>query len=264
MSTSELERRLGEMLHRHAEEAMNSTNTEGELERLQDDTGRSARRRRRAWIAGGLVAVAAAAALVVVRPDLGDHRTAPEPVGQEQRAEQTATAFAAAYGAFDPDQAATYLADNADLTIWTDRLGNDHWRRGNRVLQALDTQFLLDKCDALWSTGPVTYVSCVFDMHALGSERLGRGPYPDNSFSITVTDGRIVDASMQLASRTNGFSREMWNPFARWVTRTHPADARVMYFEYPHTDFASETPRSLALWRQHIRDYVEAKAPSGS
>ena len=71
MSTSELERRLGEVLQRHAEDAMNSTNTEEELERLQDDIGRSARRRRRAWIAGGLVAVAAAAALIVWRPDLG-------------------------------------------------------------------------------------------------------------------------------------------------------------------------------------------------
>ena len=39
MSTSELERRLGDMLQRHAEDAMNSTNTEEELERLQDDTG---------------------------------------------------------------------------------------------------------------------------------------------------------------------------------------------------------------------------------
>ena len=56
MSTSELERRLGDMLQRHAEDAMNGTNTEEELERLQDDTGRSTRRRRRAWIAGGLVA----------------------------------------------------------------------------------------------------------------------------------------------------------------------------------------------------------------
>ena len=264
MSTSDLERRLGELLQRHAEDALNSTNTEEELERLQDDTGRSARRRRRAWIAGGLVAAAAAAALIVWRPGLGSDKADPEPVGQEQRAEQTATAFVEAFGDFDEDRAASYLADDAALSLWTDELGNDHWRRGNRLLQAFGTQILLDECKALWSAGPATYVSCVFDLHSLGSEQLGRGPYPDNTFSLTVTDGQIVDASMELPSRTNGFYEEMWQPFAKWVIRTYPADAKVMYFEYPHTDFASETPRSLALWRQHIRDYVEAKAPPAS
>ena len=183
MSTSELERRLGELLQRHAEDAMNGTNTEEELERLQDDTGRSARRRRRAWVAGGLVAVAAATVVVVWRPDVGNHQAAPDPAAQEQRAEQTATAFVEAFAAFDPDRAATYLADGPSLAIWTDELGNDHWRRGNRLMQAFGTQILLDECKALWSAGPATYVSCVFDLHSLGSEQLGRGPYPDDTFS---------------------------------------------------------------------------------
>ena len=58
MSTSELERRLGDVLQRHAEDAMNSTNTEEQLGRLLADTERSSRRRRRTWIAGGLVVAA--------------------------------------------------------------------------------------------------------------------------------------------------------------------------------------------------------------
>ena len=186
MSTSELERRLGDVLQRHAEDAMNSTNTEEQLGRLLADTGRSTRRRHRAWIAGGLVAAAAAAALIVWRPDLGSDKADPEPVDQEQRAEQTATAFVEAYADFDPDRAASYLADDAALTIWTDELGNDHWRRGNRLLQAFGAQILLDQCQALWSSGPATYVSCAYDLHGLGSEQLGRGPYPDNTFSLTV------------------------------------------------------------------------------
>ena len=259
MSTSELERRLGEVLQRHAEDAMNSTNTDEELERLQDDTGRSARRRRRAWIAGGLVAVAAAAALVVWRPDLGNHKATPAPADQEQRAEQSATAFVQAFADFDPDRAATYLADDAALTLWTDEFGNDHWRRGNRVLRAFDAHILLDQCDAMWTTGPATYVSCAFDLHALGSDQLGRGPYPDNAFSFTIKDGEIADATMSLPPRDSGFSREMWNPFAKWVSRTYPEDAAVMYYQYPDTNFASETSRSLALWRQHVADYVAAK-----
>ena len=55
----------------------------------------------------------------------------------------------------------------------------------------------------------------------------------------------------------------MWRPFAKWVVRTYPADAAVMYYNYPKTDWAHETPRSFELWRQHVQDYVEAKAPSG-
>ena len=92
-------------------------------------------------------------------------------------------------------------------------------------------------------------MSACIDLHASGSEQLGRGPYPDNTFSLTVDHGRIVDASMELASRTNGFSEEMWRPFATWVTRAHPG-RRGMYCRYPKIDFASETPRSLALWRR--------------
>ena len=82
MSTSELERRLGDRLHRQAEKAMNSTNTEEELDRLLEDTGRSVRRRRRTWVAGGLAAVAALAALVVWRPDLGTNKADPEPAAR--------------------------------------------------------------------------------------------------------------------------------------------------------------------------------------
>lgn len=259
MTPSGVERRLATVLQQHAEDAMNSTNTEEQLGRLLLDTERQTRRRRRAWTAAGVVAVAAAA-LVAWSPELGNRKADPAPVDDEQRAEQTATEFVRAYADFDRDRAASYLSDDADLTIWTDELGNDHWRRGNRWLEATSTEVILDKCAALWSSGGATYVSCVFDVHSLGSDELGLGPYPDNTFSLTVTDGAIVDASMDLPTRTNGFAEEMWQPFASWVSRTHPADAPVMYHDYPDLNFAEETPRSFELWRRHVAEYVEAKA----
>ena len=101
-------------------------------------------------------------------------------------------------------------------------------------------------------------------MHSLGSEQLGRGPYPDNTFSLTVDDGEIVDASMELASRTNGFSEEMWRPFARWVSGPTPPTPRSCTTTTRPRTGRIETPRSFALWRQHVKDYVEAKAPPGS
>jgi hypothetical protein len=260
MSTSELERRLEELLHRQAEKTMNSTDTEAELDRVLDDTGRSARRRRRNWVVGGVAAVAAVAALLVWHPDLGTSKADPDPATPERRAERTAAAFVEAYGAFDRDGAESYLADDAALDIWTDKTGNDHWRRGNQWLEAAGTRIRLDKCDALWNAGTETYVSCVYDLHGLGSEQLGRGPYTDNTFSLTVDHGRIVDAAMNMASRSNGFYEEMWRPFAAWVTRAHPAAAKQMYFQYPQLDFASETPRSFALWRRMVPEYVAAQA----
>ncbi len=208
MSTSELECRLGDVLQRHAEDAMNSTNTEEELERLLDDTGRSARRRHRAWIAGGLVV---AAAVIVWRPDLGSDKADPNRWTRNNGPSRPG-GFVEAFADFDPDRAATYLASGADLTIWTDQLGNDHWRRGNRWLQAAGTQIRLDSCDALWTSGPGTHVSCVLDLEGLGSEQLGRGPYPDNTFTLTINDGEIVDASMELASGRTASTRRCGGP----------------------------------------------------
>ena len=53
----------------------------------------------------------------------------------------------------------------------------------------------------------------------------------------------------------------MWDPLLKWVSRTYPEDAAVMYYKYPEeANFASETPRSLELWRQHVKEYVEAQA----
>ena len=33
-----------------------------------------------------------------------------------------------------------------------------------------------------------------------------------------------------------------------------------MYYEYPATDSAHETPHSDELWRQYVKDHGEAKA----
>ena len=85
---------------------------------------------------------------------------------------------------------------------------------------------------------------------------LGRGPYPDNTFSFTVKDDEIVDASMTLASRRTASHEEMWGPFARWVSRTYPEDAAVMYYEYPKMDWAARDAslaRAVAAARRGLR-----------
>ena len=74
MSASELERRLGEVLRQHAEDAMNSTDTQTQLETLERGLERNRPRTRTRWVAAAAAAAAVIAALVVVdaprrRPD---------------------------------------------------------------------------------------------------------------------------------------------------------------------------------------------------
>ena len=265
MTTSELERRLAAMLHGHAEEAMHSTRTEEQLERLLADTRQHARRRRTGVAAAAVVAVVAAAAVIAWVAGPGSRQAGPEPAGQEQRAEQVATGFFEAYADFDPAQAAAYLADDADLTLWTDAAGNDHWRRGNRWLQAIGAQMKLDSCQALWSSGAETYVSCAFDLHALGSEQLGRGPFPDGTLSFTV-EGRHD------RRRQPGPGGQLERLLGEDVDPVHHLGlheisrrcAQSCTPTWPDTRYPADRPPALELWRRHRSGYVEAKQAGGS
>ena len=50
------------------------------------------------------------------------------------------------------------------------------------------------------------------------------------------------------------FSTQMWEPFARWVSKAYPEDAAVMY---ETEDGGMRSPESIRLWERHTRGYVE-------
>ena len=54
---------------------------------------------------------------------------------------------------------------------------------------------------------------------------------------------------------TSKFSKQMWEPFARWVFKTYPDDAAVM-FDATQIDFQL-TPESIRLWDERTREYVK-------
>jgi hypothetical protein len=168
-------------------------------------------------------------------------------------AEEVATSFLQAYGAFDVQQAATYLADDAHLDLF----GGGDWRLGNRFMEATGQEMLLDPCAVVSSTTVGTRVRCPFDYHALRSDEIGRGPFSGSSFYVTVLNGEIVSASMQLEYASNGFSEQMWEPFAKWVSETYPEDAAVMYADWPSQSLQRMTGESIRLWERHTRGYVE-------
>lgn len=98
---------------------------------------------------------------------------------------------------------------------------------------------------------------CAFDMHGIKSDEIGLGPYIDNYWNLTVRDGRIDSAYQRMAYLSNGFSKQMWEPFAAWVRVEHPGDIVAMY-----TDESQEMQRvtedSNRLWELRTAEYVAA------
>jgi len=262
MST-DLERRLADVLQRRADEAMAGTDTQARhgdlLRELRDETSGPAWR---TWTAGVAAAAAAAAVVAVSVPSVLPSRTndGDAPAGEpETPAVRVASEFFDAFRSFDRERAASYLAEDADLQIWVLRSGEDAWRRGNRWLEAAGWDPTLLSCEQTGTSALGTYVECAFDYHALHSEQLGRGPYVGALFRCTVDEGEIVAARMSGSSPE--FGEEMWDPFAEWLNKTYPDQAAVMY-EEPEQEWESLHPRSIELWRELSLEWAQEQQVS--
>ncbi len=165
--------------------------------------------------------------------------------------EQAAAAFVDAYGRYDRPLLKSLVAGDA-LAYWSSL------DRSNRQDEAMEFRVLLDHCTALDSSSAGTRVNCSFDMHALGSEQMGLGPFANNQFVLTVRDGKVVASGMNFTYATNGFAGQVWEPFFAWVTLHYPKDIPRMIDgnNNPLTDATS-----IQLFHQHIADYIAAKFP---
>ena len=166
------------------------------------------------------------------------------------RAEKVATGFVEAYGAFDVEQAMTYLADDATIAV----LGaQDDLRLLSSWLEATGYQQIVDPCEGVGNSASGS-IRCTFAFHALRSGELGRGPFGGSSFDLVVRDGKIVHASQDW--EIEKFSPQVWEPFANWVSTVHPKDAAVMYQDDSHSGVRL-TEESIRLWDLRTREYVE-------
>jgi hypothetical protein len=261
MSTSELERRLGEVLRQHAEDAMNQTDTQGQLETFRKGLGADTRQRRRMAWATGAVAVAASIAVAVLvvttrsePPDTGTPARPPSTFGPAD----VATEFMHLYAGHDIRRAVAFLAEDGTVEAWGPPEGPDGIMRDARWSQAVNLKITPGACDESGTTAAGTQVVCPFDYHALGSDELGRGPFSGNVFDFTVRDGQIVTADMKLAFETNGFSVQMWEPFGAWVAENHPEDAAKMYADWPDQTTQALDDQSTRLWAKHVDGYIDA------
>jgi hypothetical protein len=87
----------------------------------------------------------------------------------------------------------------------------------------------INGCEQVGNSESGLSLRCAFEMDAGGSDEIGLGPYTGNYWRLTVRDGKIVSARRDIAFMTNGFSDQIWEPFAEWVSVEHPDDVLAMY-----------------------------------
>ena len=181
----------------------------------------------------------------------------------EPSAEEVATGFLEAFGAFEADRAIGYLAEDAAIAELNGSVGSnavgtlDELRLLVRFLEAAGYRQELGACEETGTLPSGTGVRCPFEFHLFGSDELGLGPYAGSTFDLTVAGGQIVSASQDFG--TDEFSPEMWEPFADWVSTTHPEDVAVMYTDGSQTGVRL-SEESIRLWRRNVREYVEEVA----
>ena len=202
-----------------------------------------------------LVGAAALALLIVgavVVYQSRDDGTGRQPV-------EVAASFVEAYGAFDAEQAITYLADDADITKLIGSVGAQgvegtlqEFRLLLSLAEATGYKQTLISCEELGSSASGTRTRCTSDYHNFRSDEIGRGPFSAVSFDLTVRDGEIVRARQDFG--VEEFSTQMWEPFASWVSKAYPEDVAVMY---EGDSGVRLTEESIRLWERDTREYVK-------
>jgi len=189
----------------------------------------------------------------------GENTTAP--AVELTEAQDVATGFLNAYGAFDVERAISYLAADADFSGLIAAVGaadvtgtHGELRLLISYLEAGRYEQQLEPCEELSSSPSGIDLRCPFAFHLLGSHLFGRGPFGGSYFDLRVRDGRIVRASADW--ETSPFSPLMWEPYANWVSAAYPEDAELMYPDETHSGVRL-TEESIALWERRTPEYVE-------
>lgn len=269
MTTTDLDRRLTGLLRERAQEAMERTSTQEQLSSLLATPGLDGRQPGRRWVAAG--ALAAAAATVAVTAGMPNGEGDRTPSGQVDSAEpapapanvetvQLASTFLEAVYSHDADRAASFLSPYVQISRpgAAGMVPESEWRDEIAWYAAIGATMVDHTCQAGETSTTTSEVSCTYSMHALGSDQLRRRPYGDNTLDVTIRDGLIVALEDEWHYLENGFSAEMWEPFAAWIVREHPSDVRVMYTS-SYQNLPRLTPTSLRRWEQRIAEWLAAQ-----
>lgn len=260
MTTSDLERRLTGLLLERAQDAMKRTNTQEDLSSLLATRRLEGGQRVRRWAAVGGLAVAAATAAVAASMPSGDgDRTEPIPAAGGVDTVLLASTFLEAVYSHDADRAASLLSPDVQISrqgVGTVR--ESEWRDELAWHQAIGATMVDHTCQARETSESTSEVTCTYSLHGLGSDQRRRRPYVGNTLDITIRDGLIVAFQDEWHYWNNGFSVEIWEPFAEWIVRKHPSDVRVMYTN-SNQNLPRLAPKSLRLWEQRTSEWVAAQ-----
>ena len=200
-----------------------------------------------------LIAVAVAAALVVVLAlvavesnDAADDRSkvaGPAAVSSVQ----PARGFMRAWARYDADGAAGYLTAGA----LSDFGGLQYMRLVTRWMKAAEVKFLNTACEETGRSASAVAVRCAYDVHLLGSDQLGLGPYRQ-ARELSVRDGKITSVGDLVPA---GAPRETWDSFGFWVASRYPGDVGTMYSDVFRSG-VQFSDASIQLWERHTREYV--------
>lgn len=212
-----------------------------------------------------VIAVGIAAALLLINSRDPDVAGAPAEIGDQ---------FVAAYVDYDFDAAATYLAPDLEANFLRGvqddsvALGQPSLPADNdvRFAQAIGAKTVVEPCEEVGTEAGATLVQCGYAYHSFRSDELGRGPFAVDSFySISVKDGEVVAFEDHHSDEPfydpDGFSKQMWEPFATWMGTTHPDQLDILYDPYPNGWRITE--ESIPLWEQYLDEWA-AEVKQGS
>jgi hypothetical protein len=153
------------------------------------------------------------------------------------------------------------LAADADLGEFGMLFGSlDGMRLRLRFDEANGLKTILESCEERGVSASGTEVRCAYDYHAIRSDEIGLGPFRGSHYDIIIRDGEVVSVSGAFFTE-NGFSRQVWGPFADWLAETYD-DVLVMYTNGSQA-MEQITDESMALWEERSREYVEFVRNSG-
>jgi hypothetical protein len=208
-----------------------------------------------------LLAAAAAVVLVAAGAVWVSSRHHPDTVGPthklsraERVAIHTATSFVDAIHFYNLPQARRLLAPGA---TFAGALSAKGWPETMRFFQDTGGQIDPGTCRLSNRVGqPGIMVDCPYSYQLMRSADLGLGPYTGSHFRISTRRARVIRVYMWHRTDTNGWSRQMWTPFATWIDTFHHQDGPRMYPDWPKQGHFPDTNQAIQLWAHRTRQFV--------
>jgi hypothetical protein len=167
---------------------------------------------------------------------------------------KTATDFVDALSSFNLPQARRLLAPGATFTGGMD---TKSWPEDMRFFQQTGGQILPGRCHVLQRGLPENLVvGCPYSYQLMRSAALGLGPYTGSHLQLTFGSRRITQVNVDHETDTNGWSTQMWLPFAAWIDRFHHRDGHKMYPDWPQQHHFPATNQEIRLWSERTRQFV--------